>query len=360
LPTSVESGKTKPHLDRGGGVGGGTSFVPPSELSGVVYGGSNLLPTPRLLFEMGKFLGQRIPSGDISFARPYDLREKIFVSEDYGYDNPVIYADPSGHFPEFCQSMPTKATYELCVLAYYSLEPISYYELGMRVSGKQGCYKGPTDYRAPGYIEGIGVFQPDPLIVQEWSGNEVVYDFAKMQRASFSYKGSGISNLWLGGGISLYVGGVMGFRTDKDIVRDYGGPFRVAQLGVSLSLIVGVGTGITGFKSLGDPLVRGNTSYIGGSIGVGNILKFFKIIDAGYSPALEYTVLDFSTNYYEVWEINGSSGERKPIIEFTNTPFQINGPEATVGGYEIAYDYLEDVLYVLLGDSMQLFAFKVE
>lgn len=62
----------------------------------------------------------------------------------------------------------------------------------------------------------------------------------------------------------------------------------------------------------------------------------------------------------EVWEINGSSGERKPIIEFTNTPFQYNGPEATVGGYEIAYDNTEDILYVLLGDSTQLFAFKVE
>lgn len=62
----------------------------------------------------------------------------------------------------------------------------------------------------------------------------------------------------------------------------------------------------------------------------------------------------------EVWEINGSSGERKPIIEFTNTPFQYNGPEANVGGYEIAYDNTEDILYVLLGDSTQLFAFKVE
>jgi outer membrane protein assembly factor BamB len=62
----------------------------------------------------------------------------------------------------------------------------------------------------------------------------------------------------------------------------------------------------------------------------------------------------------EVWEINGSSGERKSIIEFTDTPFQINGPVVTVGGYEIAYDNTEDILYVLLGDSMQLFAFQID
>jgi outer membrane protein assembly factor BamB len=62
----------------------------------------------------------------------------------------------------------------------------------------------------------------------------------------------------------------------------------------------------------------------------------------------------------EGWEINGSSGEMKPIIEFSNTPFQINGPEATVGGYEIAFDNTEDILYVLLGDSTQLIAFDMK
>jgi outer membrane protein assembly factor BamB len=62
----------------------------------------------------------------------------------------------------------------------------------------------------------------------------------------------------------------------------------------------------------------------------------------------------------EVWEINASSGERKPIIEFTNAPFQIYGPDGTGRGYEIAFDNTEDILYVLLGDSAQLFAFMVE
>ena len=62
----------------------------------------------------------------------------------------------------------------------------------------------------------------------------------------------------------------------------------------------------------------------------------------------------------EVWEINGSSGKRKPIIEFTNTPFQTYGSDDISRGYEIAYDNTEDILYVLLGDSRQLFAFDMK
>jgi outer membrane protein assembly factor BamB len=61
----------------------------------------------------------------------------------------------------------------------------------------------------------------------------------------------------------------------------------------------------------------------------------------------------------ELWKIDGSSGESEHIIEFTNTPFLINGPEEIVGGYELAYDNTENILYILLGDSRQLFAYQM-
>lgn len=53
------------------------------------------------------------------------------------------------------------------------------------------------------------------------------------------------------------------------------------------------------------------------------------------------------------------SGKQSIITEFSNTPFVLNGEE-NVGGYEIAFDDSTQNLYVLLGDSRQLFAFKVK
>ena len=66
----------------------------------------------------------------------------------YTEGNPVNLTDPSGKFPTWCQSMPNKGLYELCVLKSYDLEPISYFELGKKVRGEKGCYSGPEDYRA--------------------------------------------------------------------------------------------------------------------------------------------------------------------------------------------------------------------
>ncbi len=71
--------------------------------------------------------------------------------------NPVNAVDPTGRKPEWCQSMSSKAMYELCIDAYYRIQPINPFELGKYVTGQSGCYEGPSEYRAPGYIEGYGI-----------------------------------------------------------------------------------------------------------------------------------------------------------------------------------------------------------
>lgn len=55
--------------------------------------------------------------------------------------------------------------------------------------------------------------------------------------------------------------------------------------------------------------------------------------------------------------IDIDTGVSTTLIEFSNGPFTLNG-EDIVGGYELAYDPTTGFLFILLGDSRQLFAFK--
>lgn len=57
--------------------------------------------------------------------------------------------------------------------------------------------------------------------------------------------------------------------------------------------------------------------------------------------------------------INAQSGEQETWAEFSDVPFILNG-EDIVGGYELAYDKNSQNLYLLLGDSRQLFAFHIQ
>jgi outer membrane protein assembly factor BamB len=52
------------------------------------------------------------------------------------------------------------------------------------------------------------------------------------------------------------------------------------------------------------------------------------------------------------------SGQQLVLAEFSSVPFILNGQEL-VGGYELGFDDSTQRLYVLLGDSRQLFAFQV-
>ena len=55
--------------------------------------------------------------------------------------------------------------------------------------------------------------------------------------------------------------------------------------------------------------------------------------------------------------IDENDGKADTIAEFSSVPFVLNG-EANVGSYQLAYDLNENILFVSLGDSSQLFAFK--
>ena len=180
----------------------------------------------------------------------------------YVYSNPINLTDPTGKFPLYCQSMSSKAMYELCVLQFYGLEPISYFELGQRVDGERGCYTGPREYRAPGYLEGIGIWT---LL---WRfGGETVYDFATLERGSFTYFGAGVNEAAdLGAGAQVYLGMPFGFRTDGDVILDYRGVSSTAQVGISADLLVGAGVGAGGFVSWSDPMLRGSFLYVGASV----------------------------------------------------------------------------------------------
>ena len=56
--------------------------------------------------------------------------------------------------------------------------------------------------------------------------------------------------------------------------------------------------------------------------------------------------------------ITRDSGEQSILAEFSPVPFILNGEEI-VGGYDLAFDDSTQILYELLGDSRQLFAFQM-
>jgi RHS repeat-associated protein len=232
-------------------------------------------------------------------SRYYNPMDGRFVSRDtwggnsghpmsfnrwnYVGGNPVNLTDPSGNFPPiWCQMMPNKAMYEGCVDLWYGIEPISYFKMGENVTGGVGCYKGPTSYRAPGYIEGTGL--TFAYIANGLFAAESVYDFATMEHNYFVNGASGVFGVpGVGGsdfiaGISgnEYAGYVYGFRYEKgySINSDYPGPFIEGYIGASVSPVVvdflgiSIGTGTIGFISPSDPMIRGYSHYISFSLGL--------------------------------------------------------------------------------------------
>jgi len=177
--------------------------------------------------------------------------------------------------------MPSKAFYEGCVDLWYGIEPINPFKLGSRVTGDRGCYVGPSEYRAPGYLEGIGIW------TFLWRfGGETVYDFATLERGSFTYFGAGANEAAdIGVGAQVYLGMPFGFKTDGDVVEDYRGVSSAAQVGISADLLVGVGGGVGGFVSWSDPMLRGTYLYVGASIS----LDIVEGGDVDIMPTLFYT-----------------------------------------------------------------------
>jgi hypothetical protein len=177
--------------------------------------------------------------------------------------------------------MPSKAMYELCVGKLYVIEPRD--RLGDYVEGEKGCYKGPGLYRAPGYYEGLGVTLS---YITNWRfAIESVYNFATFEQSFFvngttGYPfippGVGISDFIFGASVDQYFGAVLGFTTERGILRDYPGPALTAFLGASvgpdplLTDLIGpsIGGGIVGFISPIDIRIRGIGVYLSAGLGI--------------------------------------------------------------------------------------------
>ncbi len=203
----------------------------------------------------GRFIARDFWNGN--YGKPLSLNKFNYVE-----GNPINLVDPSGYFPTFCHYSPNGALYELCVLAYYGLEPISVYKLGEQIKGSHGCYYGIINYRSSGYLEGI-----EGWLAMMRGGFELVYDFATMERMRFGFWGFGLNDaVDIGSGVSFYGGHIEGLRSDTQLSKHYLGISVTAQVGISADAIVGGGLGIGGFMSLDDPSLRGTTWYVGGSM----------------------------------------------------------------------------------------------
>lgn len=217
--------------------------------------------------------------GDVN--RPLSLNRWMYVE-----GNPINLTDPSGNTPNggnpiHCQAMPNKVQYEQCVLSYFDLEPFNPDLMGETVIGSTGCYVGPRAYRAPGYIEGLSVTGGSGGRIT-W-GPEVVYDFATMQRQVFEYVGSGFE-YEIGIADSQYIGVVKGFRNnfeDKwvNLTGDYTGPTHNTIVGLTVGPGLNINGGVNMFSSMDDPLIRGVSVYIGGSLGVAECVNDLRQLD---------------------------------------------------------------------------------
>ena len=243
------------------------------------------------------FTSQQTDSSGLQYlrARYYDPDISQFIQADttipnpqipedwnlytYTRDNPVNYTDPSGHYVDLCQMMPTKGLYEACVLARYQLEPINLFALGATVKGQQGCYTGPSAYRAPGFLEGADFYYGGwPMGL---NGQEVVYDFATMERSNFSYFGGQIGSFVTFIGGSAYLGNVSGFPSNNALQQAYSGIFVTFSGGASTEKAIGAGASV--FFSPGDPALNGRTFYVGLGLGVNWVVDLSAAV-TNYSP----------------------------------------------------------------------------
>jgi RHS repeat-associated protein len=219
----------------------------------------------------GRFLSQDVWSGTVSM--PSTQHPWL-----YALANPTTLTDPTGSFPEWCRSRWTKWGYAKCVLDYYHLEPAgSIFFNGdavRNVTGGIGCWRGPIEYRGPGYLEGYSWFG---TVV--WGGKEIVYDFATMERSQFTYIGAGISDSMIGGGYALYVGLAEGLRSDTSLRTQYIGLGFVETVGADISLedYLSGGLGLVGTTSLSDFKLRTMSAYVGVSAGIG-----VPLVDVGF------------------------------------------------------------------------------
>jgi RHS repeat-associated protein len=248
----------------------------------------------------GRFLTKDAWPGD--YARPLTLNRWNYV-----VSNPVNLTDPTGMFPDYCHVYPNRMEYEDCVRNTYHVDRPWKYEnyLATRMNSKDCLYEGPVPYSTVGYLEGAsGLFAVLSV------GAEVVYDFATMESAKFTYHGLGITT-GLGGGFNYYAGMVThGFNSNRSI-GDYSGNSVSVNAGIQANLLpfVGVSTGVMGFASLPSslpvPPIGGVAWYVGGSVGVDLPLIFGPDLGGGL---VNYVIIESRRKGY--WHFDSSGFKR--------------------------------------------------
>jgi hypothetical protein len=231
--------------------------------------------------EMGRFLTKDNWQGD--YFLPMSSNAWL-----YGYSNPVKYTDPTGMFPIYCHSMPSRIQFEDCVRKEYSLNRPREYDLAYynQANDSPGCHyevspRYPVSYDAEGYLEGLGTLWFFALADQQ----EVVYDFAEMTSALFDIEGGQISDSMIGIQAYVYSGVIgfpyftnTGFSNQKTIEEDYSGPSIYSPFGISLRtpapLIPGPGIFVSGFKGMNLNPLGGVTVGIGLGYGSDPLLIF--------------------------------------------------------------------------------------
>lgn len=175
----------------------------------------------------GRFQSRDTWRGD--YNRPLSLNHW-----NYSENNPVNYVDPTGHTP-----------------------------------------------LRNGYVEGRSISYG--LIIGDIiEGAEIVYDYATMTRARFTYTGT-FKGIVASAGSAAYVGGIGGFRygsrgdvRDKSnlFVSDYGGDFIGGYIGAGVKPTTGFTAGVGYFQSP-DGSVKGGFQYLSAGLGApGEIVGF--------------------------------------------------------------------------------------
>jgi RHS repeat-associated protein len=258
----------------------------------------------------GRFLSRDTWDGD--YNRPLSLNRWNYVES-----NPINLTDPLGRFPEWCRSRLTKWGYADCVLDYYGLEPAGWiFTAAEDVTGSAGCWRGRVHYRGGGYLEGIGKFNS---VV--WSGEEIVYDFATMERMKFDFSGLGFGDSFIGAGSYIYSASVSGLRSNRAINDAYRGLTHVGSLGGSASVVteyLSAGIGVTYSKSVLDPSLQTGGPYIGLSAS----LDIIPIVEVGEGyvwyrekgKLKSYIKNDGSVDYGEM-AVDLAKGEETPWLQ---------------------------------------------
>jgi RHS repeat-associated protein len=225
-----------------------------------------------------------------------NLRPQSMNGWSYVDNNPINLTDRLGSFPDYCRQSSSILQYEKCVQDHYGVDPPNdvRYEWARpvigTVKGEPNCYWGEVPYRAPGYLEGVsGEFA---LVTAKIVGAEFVYDFATMERQTFSYSTYqyAFSNL-LGFSGGYYIGTAHGFRSWRNIDADYSGVFGFYYIGLGATVnpaspLWGIGgaTGYLRFWGEPDDTVGGKAWYLNAALGAS-----FPVLDVGggktiYSP----------------------------------------------------------------------------